>query len=447
MATSSSAFFTGTSAFSADFQNVIQREVQLASQPIAQLQTDQTTLNGQSTELNTLSSKFSALQNAIQGIDQAVSGSSFETNIDNPSVVAATVGNGAMEGNYSIQVQDIGAYATSLTASSWVDTSGPAQTYQLVIGGQTYNITPADNSATSVAAAINSQEGDKVEATVVNVGSSSAPDYRISLQNNTLGDSPVDLQLNGTSLQTQQTTGRPAQYIVNNSGNTVISNSRTVTIANGLTLNLLSSSAAPVNITLTRSTSALSNALQNFAAAYNAAVDEVGSQHGQSGGALEGSAVILDLSQALGQIGTYSSPGSAVSSLADLGLTLGSDGHLTYSPATLLGADLLNSSAVNAFLGSVSGGGFLAAAASTVTGVADPATGELTSAELSIQTQLQRISASISSKQDQVNQLQAQLTAQMAAADAAIASMEQQYTYLSGMFQAMQTADLQYARG
>jgi hypothetical protein len=36
------------------------------------------------------------------------------------------------------------------------------------------------------------------------------------------------------------------------------------------------------------------------------------------------------------------------------------------------------------------------------------------------------------------------MTEQISAADALIATMEQQYNYLSGMFQAMQTADAQY---
>ena len=67
-----------------------------------------------------------------------------------------------------------------------------------------------DNSAASVAAAINAKAGDKVRATVVNVGSTSCPDYRISLQSTTLGDNPVQLVDNSHSLQTQTRQGIPA---------------------------------------------------------------------------------------------------------------------------------------------------------------------------------------------------------------------------------------------
>ena len=59
------AAFTGTSAYSADFANVIARAVAIASLPITQLTNSQTTLTSQSTELTTLDTKFTALQRAV----------------------------------------------------------------------------------------------------------------------------------------------------------------------------------------------------------------------------------------------------------------------------------------------------------------------------------------------------------------------------------------------
>ena len=51
-----------------------------------------------------------------------------------------------------------------------------------------YALSPTDNSAAAIAAAINSQYADKVRATIVNVGSSAQSDFRISLQATKLGD-------------------------------------------------------------------------------------------------------------------------------------------------------------------------------------------------------------------------------------------------------------------
>ncbi len=447
MATSSSALFTGTSAFSSSLQSAITREVQIASLPITKLTSDQTDLTSQSNALGTVNSAFTNLQTAVQGIDQAVSGSSFTANVSDPSVLSASISDGAAEGNYSVQVQDIGAYATSLSSSTWVDAAGAAQVLQLVVGGQTYSVTPSDNSAASVASAINSQYGDLVQATVVNVGSNAAPDYRIALQSATLDGNPVDLTLNGTSLQKQQITGRPAQYEVNDSGLTVNSNSRSATISPGVTVNLLASSTTPDNITVERSSTTLANALSNFTSAYNAAATAVDAQRGQNAGPLQGQSVIFDLSRALGSIGSYNTAGGTVNGLPGLGLTLNPNGQLTFDESTLLGADLTNSSAINSFLGSAAGGGFLQSASNTLTSMLDPSTGEITDAQNAMTNEISQIGSQITTQQAQINLLQTNLTNQMASADALISSMEQKYSYLNSLFSATQTADIQIANG
>src|ERR1700758_480724 len=51
--------FTGTSAYSQDFQNVIDRAVAIADLPISLLGNQQTTLTNQSNELTTIDSLFS----------------------------------------------------------------------------------------------------------------------------------------------------------------------------------------------------------------------------------------------------------------------------------------------------------------------------------------------------------------------------------------------------
>jgi flagellar hook-associated protein 2 len=379
----------------------------------------------------------------VQQIQDAMGGAAYEATVSAPTKLSATLGDGAMEGVYSVDVVNPGTYGTSM---SGVWNSTGSHTYQLTLDGgtTTYSITPADNSVGSVAAAINNQYSDKVRAIVVNVGSSSTPDYRISLQAVKLGTGKPEILDNGNGLQTG-TAGTLAQYIVNGSGNTVSSASRTVSIANGVTVNLIAGdSGTPVNITVTRSTSVLSDALSAFASAYNSAVDEVGKQHGITAGALTGQSVVNDLSQALSQIATYTSPGSPVSGLAGLGVTLDETGHMTFSPFTLMAADMSNSSGVASFIGSPSSSGFLKTATAGLNRLLDPVSGSVTTAESNVKSQIAGTNSRISTKQDQVDQLQQQLLLQMSAADSLIASMEQQYGYISGMFQAMQVADQQY---
>jgi len=542
----STGIFTGTSAYSQDFQNVINRAVAIASLPITLLTNQQAALTNQSNELGSLDTLFNKLQTAVQGIDGAMRGSSFQANYSSPNVASATLGDGAVEGVYSINVTGIGASAATLSANTWnaaPASGGGASPYTLVVGAQEYSFTPADNSAQSVASTINAQYGNLVHATAVNVGSSSAPDYRISLQSTTLGPMNLDLvqipsgatttsvlaspsttwsdtpdaagsrsmytlvvgsntyqftptdntaatvaaTINaqfgsmvqaavvgtpgqngyGVSLSSKaqgpppsldlqkttavsyqnvgnpQTTGALAAYSVDG-GPTVTSNSRSVTVSNGVTLNLEGTGAT--DVTVTRSTSALGAALSSFADAYNAVVDELAKQRGQSAGPLQGQSILTILSQALSNISTYNNSSGQIGGLASLGLSFdqSNNGHLDFNALALMATDFSNSAGVSSFLGSASGGGFLKAATDALKGLEDPAAGLLTTAESDLKTQIANIGTQIATKQNQVYRLQTTLTNQMAAADALIASMEQQYSYLSSMFQAQQVANQMY---
>ena len=637
--------FTGTSAYSKDFQNVIDRAVSIASLPINLLTNQQTALNSQSGELGTLDTLFTKLQTAVQGIDSAVGGSSFQADYSNADIVGATLADGATEGIYSINVDNIGASAATLSARTWNATPAPGgakSTYTLVVGASEYTITPADNSAQTVAAAINSQHGDLVHATAVNVGSAAAPDYRISLQSTTLGPMNLDLvqpatgattdtlqgasapasvtsatwdpaggsfslvvdgfaspintsdksaqgvaaainaqygtlvqatavnqgtsakpdyrialerttpgasaldirNTSGKSLQQQgsaasystsetaaawngtpdptgsrsmytlvvgankysftppdnsaasvaatinaqfggsvqatavnlgtsdspnyriclrstslgsaalniqrtvavsyqksQTMGVLARYEVDG-GAPVDSTTRSIEVSKGVTLDLQGTGATDVIVS--RSTSALSSALSSFADTYNAVVDELSKPKGPSAGPLAGQAILSSLYQTLSNVATYFSSSGQVNGLASLGLDLGQNGRFTYNAFGLMGADLANSAGVTAFLGSAGGGGFLQAASNALDNLEDPTAGLLKAAQTDMANQITDMGTRIATKQNQVYQLQAKLTSQMAAADALIASMEQQYSYFTNMFQAQQATDQMY---
>ncbi|HEY7390126.1 MAG TPA: flagellar filament capping protein FliD, partial [Bryobacteraceae bacterium] len=356
----SGGIFTGTSQFSAQFQSEISREVQIAELPIQILQNHVTLLQGQSSTLSTLNNDFTSLQNAVQGITNALSGSSYSADISNPNVVSAALSNGATQGVYNIQVENVGAHQTSLSTNTWYSGGSTPNTYTLVMGSQSYQFTPADNSADSVVAAINAQFGNLVQATAVNVGSASSPDERISLQSSTLGPMTVDLQLSGESLQTQQTPGAMAQYMVNDSGITVSSNTDTVTISKGITLNLLGTGST--SITVTQPISSLGNALSSFVAAYNQCATDLAAQRGQTGGSLQGQSIVNELQATLNSMAGYfntANPSAAVNSLASLGISMSNTGQMSFDELGFASAALTSSAAVNAFLGSATTGGFL----------------------------------------------------------------------------------------
>ena len=119
---------------------------------------------------------------------------------------------------------------------------------------------------------------------MVNVGGNSAPDYRLSLQSSQLG--PVTMQLNdGTNnlLSPTGATGQLAQYTVN--GKQVQSDSDTVTLAPGVTVELTGSNPmASSTVTVAADPSGVGTALQSFVTAYNAAMSELNNNRGQTGG-------------------------------------------------------------------------------------------------------------------------------------------------------------------
>lgn len=338
--------------------------------------------------------------------------------------------------------------AVSQTSATWdptADPSGNPIQYTLTVGSTTQTFTAnGDDSAMGVAAAINSLAGNPATATVVDVGTASNPDYRIQLVNNTgSGDSPQLSASTPSSLQTQGPAGSLAQYEVSNSGVTVSSDTRSVSIAAGTTVSLTGTGST--EITVTQSISTLNTALSGFADAYNAAVAELAKQYGQSGGPLQGESVVYNLSQALAKMSTYYSSATDSLGLSDLGFALNDDGTLTYSPLTMMSTDLGNSAGVISFLGSATGGGFLQAATNAINSVETPTTGLLKTDESSLQSQITDIGNTITQKQAAVSQLQTNLTNQIAQSDAAIASMQAQYSYMTSVFQAQQTADQMYA--
>jgi flagellar hook-associated protein 2 len=445
MGTTSNSIFNGTSRYSSDFQSVIQRAVAIASLPITQLNNQKTDLTNQSTALSGLDAKFQALVTALNGIDSALGSGSLVADISDPSQLTVSLGTGATEGAYSLNIVDAGTYATSLTKNTWNVGGNP--TLELVFNGVSHPLTPADYTAGGVAAAINSTYGDSVRATVVNVGTGDAPDYRISLQGVPLGDLQPDLLADGVSQQDQKVPGRVAQYIVNNASLTPVqSTTRTVPVSDGVTFTIQPGASGSVDVTVSRSTAALGNSVTAFVGAYNAAFDALQAQRGQAGGALAGNQVVQNLAQALSSISTYSSGSGTIVSLASLGLDLGKDGHITFDASGLEDAWNANSTALASFFGSTAAGGFLQAASDSLNMVVGSETSLLAAAESSVQTEITNTTNRISEQQERVDQMEKQLAEQMSAADALIASLEQQYSYITGMFQAMDTAAREYSQ-
>ena len=430
--------FTGQSTFSSSFQQVLQRAVSIAALPMQQLEGDIGTLESQQADLGDLQSTFSSLQSALQSISSAMSGDVSATSSD-PSIVSVSAQSTTLPGTYSIQVANIGSSTTTIGNAGSTPVTDPSSqsisassTFTLTVNGVDYTIKPSGNTLTDLANAINDSDAG-VSATIVNLGSNISPDYRLALTSTELG--PDTIQLNdGTSdlLSTVQT-GAEAEYTVNGNSTVLNSNSDQITLAPGLTATLLDSAPGQnVTITVAATESNLANALSSFTQAYNSAVSAVMKETGQNGGALAGQSVVYQLQGILSQIAQYIAPSGSVQSFSDLGLNLASDGTLSFDASQFNSQSFAG---IQQFLGGLTTGGFLQVANNALSTVADEKTGMLMTEFNNIATQITSEQNQVSHDQDLVSAIERNLQAQLSAADAAIAVLEEQNSFYSTLIQ------------
>ncbi len=436
------ATFNGSSTYAADLQQTITHAVAVASIPLNQLNSNVTTLQGQSTELGYLQNGFNLIQTAIQGLTTASTGGSLSASVGDNTIATANLNTSAAAtaGTYTLNVISTGSPTTSVSNANLPAVSDPsassistAGTYTLSVGGSNFTITPATNSLNALAQAINSS-GAAVSATVLNLGSPSAPDYHLSLQSTALGNIAIQLS-DGQNLLSTLSTGAPAQYQVNGQPSTPISSdSSTVTLAPGLTVNLLGT--GQTTVTVANDSTAAASSLSSFVSAYNQTVDELATNRGSAGGALTGQSVVFSLQEALRDITNFSGGSGSVTSIADLGLTFDGTGHLDFNQSQFDSVAAANPGDLAAFLGSGTGTGFLATAASTLSGLNDPTNGLFVTQQGTIENRILADNQEISDTQARITTMQNQLTAQMSAADALLSTLESQNTFMLQLFQA-----------
>jgi len=437
---SPSGTFTGSSSFGPDLQAALSRAIAIASLPIQQMTAEKQTIDGQASEFGTIGGLVSTLQNALQALTSGSGSNLLSASVSDSSVIQANLTGTALQGSYTIQVLNAGSSSSALSnAGSPVVTDPSSQnissssTFTLTVGSSTYTITPAAQNLNTLAGAINSS-GAAVQATVINLGSPSAPDYRLALQSTKLGNVALQLNDGTTNLENSTNTGVNASYTVNGQPPAGISSdSATVTIAPGLDVSL--ETAGTATVTVAGNTTALSKSVGDFVNAYNAVVAELQKNHGKTGGPLTGDSSVLQIENSLRQLVEYTAGSGSITSLSQLGVQFTQQGTLTFDSTVLGGLSSQQISDAISFLGDPNSGGYLKFANDTLNSLTDPISGLIPSEQQSKQQQSDREAQAISDAQDRVTQLGNTLMAQMAAADALITKLQQQTQFIVGLFQ------------
>jgi flagellar hook-associated protein 2 len=437
------ATFNGSSTYAADLQQTITHAVTVASIPLNQLNANVTTLQNESTELGNLQNGFNLIQSALQSLTTASTGGSLSVSVGDNTIATANLNSSAAiaAGTYTLNVINTGSPTTSISNSSLPVVSDPSTTsisasssYTLSVNGSNFTITPTTDSLSALAQAINSS-GAGVSATVLNLGSPSAPSYQLSLQSTTLGNVPIQLNDGSQDLLTTLSTGAPAQYQVNGQPSTPISSDNsTVTLAPGLTVNLVGT--GQTTVTVANDPTAATSAISSLVSAYNETVDELATNRGQAGGPLTGQSVVFSLQQALQDITNYSGGSGSVTSIADLGLTFDGTGHLDFNQSQFSSVASADPSDLSVFLGNGTGSGFLASVSNTLNGLNDPTTGLFPAQQGTIENRILADNQEISDTQARITTMQNQLTARMSAADALLSTLQSQATFMTQLFEA-----------
>ncbi len=432
---------TGLSTYATDFQSVIDRSIAIASLPLNQLQNQLSTMNSQTTAIEALDTKFADLLTAIQNIGSTVGSGSYAAVSSNPAALSATIGPGAIEGAYSLNIQNVGSYTTSISDPSLPAVTDPYESsissstsFTLTVNGSAYQVNAGGGSLMDLASAIN-ESSSPVKALVINTGGSDAPQYRLILRGTKLGADTIQLSDGTTDLLSVLSVGEQAAYTVNGIPTPVYSSSRTVTLAPGVTVDLLQTTPEqPVTVTVSRNGDSIRDAIATFADAYNAAVDELDKHVGENAGILAGQSVLRDLRAVLRRIVQYSATNGPINSLRQAGLDLDKLGHLTFNAATL-SDDTFN--ALESFLGSSIANGFLKGAVDALDAIEDPFSGSIATALQRMKDGVTRQNDRIQTERERIAALSDRLQEQMAAADALIASLQAQRNYITNLFTAM----------
>jgi flagellar hook-associated protein 2 len=451
---STGAIFTGNSQFSSSFQQEISRAVSFASLPMHQMQSDVATLTAKSTELSKLNNVFSSLGSALSSLSNAIGTGSYTSSSSLPAVANVAVSGTPLPGTFTVKVDAVGSYSSAMSADGLATVADPtksgisdATSYTLSVGaGVSVAIHPTDTTLSSLVQAINDSSAG-VQATVVNVGTNGATDYRLSIQDQKMEKVTIQLaSLDGTSpnaaLLSTQAEGAPTTYRVNGKpaadSDPLSTSVPDFTLAPGVAVTL--TGAGTTTITVGRNADAVSNALSRFVSAYNAAQTEIDTNRGNGTGPLHGEAILSTLSGVLKRISGYTAGEGGISSLSSLGVEFADNtGALSFDTSKFATATQNGLTDLTSFLGGTTTGGFLKSINDAITGLTDPATGAINFDITATQDAINRENESISDEQARIDALTVSMNAKMAAADSAIAAMEQQYSYLSQMYAQMQS--------
>lgn len=446
MGTIGLSFGSPTSGQGIDVSSTVSQmvaQLQNAEKPyknqLSALQSQDTVISSLGGLLSTLSSDISALTDPA-GVLSGKQGSSSDTNT--LALLSATTT--ALAGSHTITVQNLAQTSTTVSnAVAATDALSGSLAFHIGSGSsQTISVDPSNATLAGLAATIN-QASLGVSASVVTdsngarlalTSQTSGTAGQITIDANSLNDNTSSTALSLTSAQN----GQDAQLTVD--GIQITSGSNTITNAiPGVTMQLLGTSAAPVQVEIDNDTSSVTTTLSTLVKDYNAVVSAISAQEGKdaSGNAqpLYGSPIISQLQQVLsGALNTPS--GTSLTSMTQIGLSLNSDGTLSLNTDQLTSALNDNYSDLQAFFQNTNSFGLNLRQAINNAGTGS-ATSLLSQAQKANSTAESNLNTTISTMDARIATQQTSLTATLNAANQTLQAIPMQLNMIDEIYSAI----------
>lgn len=317
----------------------VDKLIEVESRPKILKEAEKVRLENQLSTWQTINTNLLDLRDKAQTLWKSSTWNTVSASSSNSATLTATTSSSAATGTYTLEVVNLARnhQIKSQSYASNVSTVG-AGTLDIEVGAKSASITidSTNNTLTGVANAIN-QANIKATASVINDGSG----YRLvvvsdeSGTDNDITMTPAGVDLTFTDMQAAEDSeiklGSGAGAVTITSSSNQIDD-----VIDGVTLNLVSESASPVTLSLTRDASVVEEDIDAFVESYNTALSLVNEQFkmnadtGQAG-ILMGDRTLLSIQERIQGmlIGRVATNGK-YTSLSHIGLEITDDGTLNF---------------------------------------------------------------------------------------------------------------------
>ena len=420
-----------------------------------QLSDRKTALTAQVSAYGTFSSALETLQATLTTLTDPKTLAGRTVTLGDDKIASATATSAAIPAQYSLQVQNL---ATAASLASQPLPSGATVvgtgTLNIAVGGSSASITidSTDNTLAGIASAINSAPNNPGLSASVLTTSAGA---RLVLTGNVTGaanaitvtQSGGDGGLaaltydptNGVTNLSQTQAATDASFSVNGFAATSASN-QVSSVISGVTINLLSASAAgtPTTLTVGNDTTGAQTSIGTFVTALNGLITSIQSLTSydpstQTAGPLLGNATLQSFQNQLENILDQVTSGNAATgtSLASLGIAANPQGTYDTNSTTLGNALTGDLASVTGFFSGPNG---IATQLNTLIGQYTLAGGLLDSINQGLQSSLTDVANQQTALNARLAVYSATLTKEYNAMDTAVALLKQTQTYLTAEF-------------